>query len=83
MQGEAVALTRKEYELLLLLVKHPNRVFPREDLVVRIWGEDYEGEDRVVDLNVQRLRSKLGGTAQGWQIATVWGMGYRFEGSPP
>jgi DNA-binding response OmpR family regulator len=77
--GIPIALNRKEYELLIIFIKHANRIFSREDLIALIWGSDYEGEDRVVDVNVQRLRTKLGKNPKGWQITTVWGLGYKFE----
>jgi DNA-binding response OmpR family regulator len=74
-----IALNRKEYELLIIFIKHANRVFTREDLITLIWGSDFQGEDRVVDVNIQRLRTKLGKNPKGWQITTVWGLGYKFE----
>ncbi|WP_052487565.1 response regulator transcription factor [Gordoniibacillus kamchatkensis] len=81
--GLPVALNRKEYEMLLIFVQHANRIFTREDLIALIWGPDYEGEDRVVDVNIRRLRAKLGDASQGWQIITVWGLGYKFEVASP
>ena len=60
------------------MAAHPERVYSREDLIAQIWGWDYEGEDRVVDLYIQRIRRKLG-AGQGWQLTTVWGVGYKFE----
>jgi len=82
-EGQQVALPRKEYELLLFLVRNPNQVFTREDLIARIWGWDFEGEDRVVDLYIKRLRQKLTVFTErqtDWSIRTVWGVGYKFEG---
>ncbi len=76
--GVAVELTVKEYELLLLLARHPGRTFSRTYLIDRVWGDDYEGADRSVDAQVVRLRRKLG--EAGGYIATVWGVGYRLEG---
>jgi DNA-binding response OmpR family regulator len=76
-EGVAVELTVKEYELLLLLARHPGRTFSRTYLIDRIWGDSYEGADRSVDAQVVRLRRKLG--SAGGQIATVWGVGYRIE----
>jgi DNA-binding response OmpR family regulator len=75
--GEAVELTVKEYELLLLLARHPGRSFSRAYLLDHIWGADYEGGDRAVDTHIVRLRRKLG--EAGERISTVWGVGYRFE----
>ncbi|GAB4439153.1 MAG: response regulator transcription factor [Chloroflexi bacterium OHK40] len=75
--GEPVELTVKEYELLLLLARHPGRSFSRAYLLDHIWGADYEGGDRTVDTHIVRLRRKLGGVGE--RITTVWGVGYRFE----
>lgn len=75
--GVEVELTYKEFELLLLLMKHPSQVFSRERLHDRIWGTDYDGENRTVDVHVRRLRQKLG-TAERF-IKTVRGLGYKFE----
>ncbi len=75
--GEAVELTVKEYELLLLLARHPGRSFSRAYLLDHIWGADYEGGDRTVDTHIVRLRRKLGEVGE--RISTVWGVGYRFE----
>lgn len=82
-EGQLVALPKKEYELLLFFVRNPNQVFTREDLIAKIWGWDFEGEDRVVDLYIKRLRQKLTAPTQrkvDWSIRTVWGIGYKFEG---
>ena len=80
--GDAIGLTRREFDLLAFLAQRPGKVFSREDLIARIWGWDFDGEDRVVDLYVQRIRRKLG-TGTGWHLATVWGVGYKFEVAPP
>ena len=77
LDGELLELTVKEYDLLLLFVRHPGRSFSRAYLLDTIWGADYEGGDRSVDTHIVRLRRKLG--ALGERIATVWGVGYRFE----
>lgn len=76
LDGAAVELTPREFDLLALLAAHPGRAFSRDFLLERLWGHDYEGVDRTVDTHVQRLRRKLG--PAGARIATVWGMGYRF-----
>jgi DNA-binding response OmpR family regulator len=76
-RGDIVDLTVKEYELLLLLARHPGRSFSRSYLLDHVWGVDYEGGDRTVDTHVVRLRKKLGD--EGERIATVWGVGYRLE----
>jgi DNA-binding response OmpR family regulator len=80
--GNEIKLPKKEFELLLFLAKHPNRVFSRDELIEMIWGWDFEGEDRVVDLYIKRLRSKLSKTEnQSIMIKTVWGVGYQLEAS--
>ena len=71
-----LALTPKEFELLLLFVANPGRAFNREFLIERIWGGDYDGFDRAVDNHIRRLRGKLGDVGE--KIVTVWGLGYRF-----
>lgn len=76
-EGERVSLTLKEYELLRLLMDHPGQVFTRERLLQCVWGIDYTGESRTVDVHVGTLRSKLGSCGD-W-IETVRGVGYRME----
>lgn len=71
-----LALTPKEFDLLSLLASHPGQAFPRERLLDRIWGADFEGDIRTVDSHVKNLREKLGDGAA--MIETVWGVGYRF-----
>ncbi|GBD11701.1 Transcriptional regulatory protein SrrA [bacterium HR23] len=83
--GRRVDLTYKEYELLRLLASNPGRVFTREALLSQVWGYDYFGGTRTVDVHIRRLRSKLE-DAQHTFIETVWNVGYRFkapEGGPP
>jgi DNA-binding response OmpR family regulator len=70
-------LTPREYELLLMLARHPGRTFTRDYLLERIWGAEYDGSDRVVDTTVVRLRRKLG--VEGERVISVWGVGYRFD----
>lgn len=78
LQGsERVLLTLKEFELLRLFLENPGRVFTRDQLLSEIWGMDYDGETRTVDVHIRMLRSKLG--AQGDRIETVRGVGYRLE----
>jgi DNA-binding response OmpR family regulator len=72
-------LTPREYELLLMLARHPGRTFTRDYLLERIWGAEYDGSDRVVDTTVVRLRRKLG--EEGERVISVWGVGYRFDAS--
>ena len=76
MDGTRVSLTPKEFELLLFFVKHPRQVFSREQLLARIWGYDFYGDNRTVDIHVQRLRKKLG---IGSELVTVFGVGYKYE----
>jgi DNA-binding response OmpR family regulator len=76
-EHQVIDLTVKEYDLLLLLARHPGRSFSRAYLLDHIWGEGYEGGDRTVDTHIVRLRRKLGEV--GDKIMTVWGVGYRFE----
>ncbi len=75
--GEKVELTHKEFEMLKLFMKNPNMVFSRDKLMSEIWGMDYIGETRTVDMHIKTLRQKLGGA--GSQIKTVIGVGYRLE----
>jgi DNA-binding response OmpR family regulator len=76
LDGAAVGLTPKEFDLLYLFVANPGRAFHREFLIERIWGGEFEGFDRAVDNHIRRLRQKLG--EFGEKITTVWGVGYRF-----
>jgi DNA-binding response OmpR family regulator len=76
LDGTNLALTPKEFELLLLFTSNPGRAFNREYLIERVWGGDYEGFDRAVDNHIRRLRQKLG--SYGEKIVTLWGIGYRF-----
>ncbi len=75
--GEKVELTHKEFEMLKLFMQNPNMVFSRDRLMSEIWGVDYIGETRTVDMHIKTLRQKLGGV--GGQIKTVIGVGYRLE----
>lgn len=77
-RNEFIDLTPREFELLLILSQHPNQVFDRQQLLDLVWGEDYFGEDRVVDVFVTRLRSKLSIEQDKWKIETVRGIGYKF-----
>jgi len=79
-KGNNLDLSPKEIELLYLLAKNPNQVFTRQQLLDNIWGYDYTGGTRTIDVHIERLRKKLNGTEEGaWQIKTVWGVGYKFE----
>jgi len=77
--GKTLELPPKEIELLNYLVNHPNRVFTREQLLDHIWGYDFFGETRTVDVHIKRLREKLDQPENGWEIKTVWGVGYKFK----
>ena len=79
-QGKLVEMPPKELEVLYFLAAHQNRVFTREQLLEQVWGFDFFGDSRTVDVHIKRLREKLQGSeALGWQIRTVWGVGYKFE----
>lgn len=77
--GASVDIPPKELELLYHLASHPNRVYTREQLLEEVWGFDYFGDSRTVDVHVKRLREKLEGHEKNWQLKTVWGVGYKFE----
>lgn len=79
--GEEVPLTKKEIELLWTLAKNSTKVFSRDNLLDSIWGYDYFGDSRTVDSHIKRLRAKLDKYEHPlWEIKTIWGVGYRFEG---
>lgn len=80
LNGEIVNIPRRELQLLQHLMMHHNQVFTRDDLIEGIWGLDFDGEDRVIDVYIKRLRKRLKSkTKQSWAIKTVWGVGYKFE----
>lgn len=78
-KGRTLELPPKELELLYFLAAHPNKVFTREQLLEQVWGFDYYGDSRTVDVHIKRLREKLQDSENSWQIKTVWGVGYKFE----
>jgi DNA-binding response OmpR family regulator len=78
-EGKKVELTPRETELLYFLASQPNQVFTREYLLKKLWGYDYPGGTRTVDVHINRLRDKLETPNQSWQIKTIWGVGYKFE----
>ena len=79
-QGKLLEMPPKELEVLYFLASHQNRVFTREQLLEQVWGFDFFGDSRTVDVHIKRLREKLQDSeALGWQIRTVWGVGYKFE----
>ena len=78
-RGKRVDAPPKEIELLYYLASSPNRVFTRAQLLDDVWGFDYFGDTRTVDVHVKRLREKLEGVSYKWELKTVWGVGYKFE----
>ena len=76
--GERIDMPPKELELLYFLASSPNHVFSREQLLDQIWGYEYIGDTRTVDVHIKRLREKLG-DHENWRLATIWGVGYKFE----
>ena len=77
--GNRVDTPPKEMELIYHLASNPNRVFTRDQLLDEVWGFDYYGDSRTVDVHVKRLREKLEGVSDKWTLKTVWGVGYKFE----
>ena len=77
--GKKVDTPPKEMELLFYLASSPNRVYTRNQLLDEVWGFDYFGDSRTVDVHVKRLREKLEGVSEKWSLKTVWGVGYKFE----
>ncbi len=78
-RGELVPTPPKELELLYQLASNPNRVFTRDQLLDEVWGFDYYGDSRTVDVHIKRIREKLDGVSSEWSLKTVWGVGYKFE----
>ena len=79
LNGEQIPCTPKETEILWTLASNPGMVFSREHMLQSIWGYDFLGDTRAVDSHIKRIRAKLCSDANGWDIKTVWGVGYRFE----
>ncbi len=79
LNGKPVDIPPKELELLYFLASNYNRVFTRDQLLDKVWGFDYLGDSRTVDVHVKRLREKLEGVSDKWFLKTVWGVGYKFE----
>ena len=77
--GKVVDTPPKELELLFHLASNPNRVYTRDQLLDEVWGFEYYGDSRTVDVHVKRLREKLEGVSEKWSLKTVWGVGYKFE----
>jgi two-component system, OmpR family, response regulator len=80
--GEAIDLPRREFELLFKLAASPGRTFSRDDLIASIWGGDFEGNERTLDVHVNRLRDRFPEEASGFRIATIRGLGYRLDEDP-
>ena len=77
--GKQIDTPPKEMELIYHLASNPNRVFTRDQLLDEVWGFDYYGDSRTVDVHIKRLREKLEGVSDKWVLKTVWGVGYKFE----
>ena len=77
--GEQIDTPPKEMELIYHLASNPNRVYTRDQLLDEVWGFEYYGDSRTVDVHVKRLREKLDGISEEWTLKTVWGVGYKFE----
>ena len=77
--GKAIDTPPKELELIYHLASNPNRVYTRDQLLDEVWGFEYYGDSRTVDVHVKRLREKLEGVSDKWELKTVWGVGYKFE----
>ena len=82
-RGKQIDTPPKEMELIYHLASNPNRVYTRDQLLDEVWGFDYYGDSRTVDVHVKRLREKLDGVSDQWTLKTVWGVGYKFEVKDP
>lgn len=78
-RGKVIDAPPKEMELIYHLASNPNRVYTRDQLLDEVWGFEYYGDSRTVDVHVKRLREKLDGVSDQWTLKTVWGVGYKFE----
>ncbi len=78
-RGERVDVPPKEFELLTFLCSHANKVYTRDQLLNEVWGYDYYGDSRTVDVHVKRIREKIDGASDKWLLRTIWGVGYKFE----
>ncbi|MBR4224674.1 MAG: response regulator transcription factor, partial [Oscillospiraceae bacterium] len=77
--GKVMDTPPKELELLFYLASNPNRVYTRDQLLDEVWGFEYYGDSRTIDVHIKRLREKLEGVSDKWTLKTVWGVGYKFE----
>ena len=82
-RGKQIDTPPKEMELIYHLASNPNRVYTRDQLLDEVWGFEYYGDSRTVDVHVKRLREKLDGVSDQWTLKTVWGVGYKFEVKDP
>ena len=82
-RGKQIDTPPKEMELIYHLASNPNRVYTRDQLLDEVWGFEYYGDSRTVDVHVKRLREKLDGVSGQWTLKTVWGVGYKFEVKDP
>lgn len=78
-KNQVIDTPPKEMELLFYLASNPNHVYTRDELLDKVWGFEYYGDSRTVDVHVKRLREKLEGASEKWELKTVWGVGYKFE----
>jgi DNA-binding response OmpR family regulator len=81
-RDEKLRLPLKEFELLFKMASYPNRTFTRTQFIEQIWGIDYEGDERTVDVHIKRLRQRFAGLTGAFQIVTIRGLGYRLEVNP-
>lgn len=81
LDGEKIEMPPKEFELLLFLAKNKNKVYTRDQLLDEIWGYEFFGDSRTVDVHIKRIREKIECEDKSWQLKTVWGVGYKFETS--
>ncbi len=79
LDGNKIEMPPKEFELLYFLAKNKNKVFTRDQLLDEIWGYEFFGDSRTVDVHIKRIREKIEGEERSWQLKTVWGVGYKFE----
>ncbi len=79
LRGKRVDIPPKELELLYFLALNNNRVFTRDQLLDKVWGYDFLGDSRTVDVHIKRIREKIDGVSDKWSIKTVWGIGYKFD----
>ena len=82
-RGKQIDTPPKEMELIYHLASNPNRVYTRDQLLDEVWGFEYYGDSRTVDVHIKRLREKLDGVSDQWNLKTVWGVGYKFEVKDP